>query len=80
MMGGGGISGGMGGFLGFGFIWIIIIIAIIAIFVWIMKPGSRNTTTRSSSGNKSFETLKDRLAIGEISEEEYDRLKRKLEE
>ncbi|MFG6114672.1 SHOCT domain-containing protein [Halobacillus sp. MO56] len=79
MMNGGGMNGGMGGFFGFGFIWILIIIAIIAIVVWMMKPGSNNKQDHTSS-NKSLDTLKERLARGEISEEEYDRLKRKLEQ
>ncbi|WP_028784593.1 SHOCT domain-containing protein [Thalassobacillus devorans] len=76
----GGMSGGMGGgFFGFGFIGIIIMLAIIAILVWMMKPSS-NGKPKNPSSNKSIDTLKERLARGEISEEEYDRMKRKLNE
>ncbi|SDQ80122.1 SHOCT domain-containing protein [Virgibacillus salinus] len=73
----GNMTGG-GGFYGFGFFTILIILAIIIISVWMFK-GPDNGSFRSS-GDKSLETLKERLAKGEISEEEYDRLKRKLKE
>lgn len=75
MMNGTGMGGG---FFGFGFFGILIILAIIAIIVWMMK-GSNNNSSHPSSSNRSLEILKERLAKGEISEEEYDRLKRKLE-
>ncbi|GGK05005.1 hypothetical protein GCM10007063_29240 [Lentibacillus kapialis] len=72
------MGGGMsGGFFGFSFLTILIILAIIIIAVWMFK--SDNGSYRSS-GDKPLETLKERLAKGEISEEEYDRLKRKLKE
>ncbi|WP_273852594.1 SHOCT domain-containing protein [Guptibacillus spartinae] len=67
------MSGGMnGGFWGFVFFGILIAIAIIAIIVWMMKP------EKKSSDLNSLDTLKERLARGEISEEEYDRLKKKI--
>ncbi|MDP4553543.1 SHOCT domain-containing protein [Alkalihalobacillus macyae] len=64
---------GMGeGFMGFGFFGILILVLIVLIVVWMMKSGS------NISHNNSVETLNQRLAKGEISEEEYDRLKKKL--
>ncbi|MDP4552311.1 SHOCT domain-containing protein [Alkalihalobacillus macyae] len=74
MMNGGGMGGMGNSFFGFGFLFILIIIAIIVVVFWMRKPGS---SSKSSSTN-SAETLKERLANGEITEEEYDRLKRKL--
>ncbi|MGP4078058.1 SHOCT domain-containing protein [Halobacillus sp. K22] len=68
-------SGMGGGFFGFGLISILVIAAIIVIVVWMMKPGKNQT-----SSSDSLETLKKRLAKGEITEEEYDRLKKKLEQ
>jgi len=68
---------GMGGFFGFCSLWGIII-AIILIVVWMIKE--RKNSTNGSSKKKILETLKYRLAKGEITEEEYDRLKQKLEE
>ncbi|WP_051302298.1 SHOCT domain-containing protein [Salibacterium aidingense] len=74
MMNGTGMDGG---FFGFGFFGILIILAIIAIIVWMVKGSDGNSP--QSSSNRSLEILKERLAKGEISEGEYDRLKRKLE-
>ena len=68
---------GMGGFFGFCSVWSIIIV-IILVVVWMIKE--RKNSTNGSSKVKISETLKIRLAKGEITEEEYDRLKRKLEE
>ncbi|RSL33320.1 hypothetical protein D7Z54_11875 [Salibacterium salarium] len=61
------------------FFGILIILAIIAVVVW-MRRGTDTNHSSQSSSNHSLEILKERLAKGEISEEEYDRLKRKLEE
>ncbi len=69
MMSGGGMNGG---FWSFGFFVILIVLAIITILIWMMKP------EKKSSGLNSLETLKERLARGEISEEEYNRLKKKI--
>ncbi|WP_176140559.1 SHOCT domain-containing protein [Halobacillus salinus] len=68
---------GMGsGFFGFGVIGFIIVVAIILIVIWMMKPKS----SQKSSNSDSLDTLKKRLANGEISEDEYDRLRKKLEQ
>ncbi|WP_153464213.1 SHOCT domain-containing protein [Halobacillus sp. SY10] len=68
---------GMGsGFFGYGLLGLIILVAIILIVVWMMKPN----TSKKPPQDGSLESLKRRLANGEISEEEYDRLKKKLEQ
>lgn len=60
------------GFMGFGFFGILILVLIILIVVWMMRPGSNR------SFNKSVETLNERLAKAEISEEEYNRLRKRV--
>ncbi|TFB25009.1 CcoQ/FixQ family Cbb3-type cytochrome c oxidase assembly chaperone [Filobacillus milosensis] len=79
-----GNNGGMGGMGGnifgnfiFTFILIIIILLIIAVLVWMFKPSNKNNSDRFNN-NESLDILKQRLARGEISEEEYERLKNKL--
>ncbi|SES26323.1 SHOCT domain-containing protein [Salipaludibacillus aurantiacus] len=67
-----------GGFFGFGFFTLLLIIAVIALIIWMVIP-KKSTGTFNNSGENSLEILKKRLAKGEISEEEYERLKRKLE-
>ncbi|GGD13158.1 SHOCT domain-containing protein [Pontibacillus salipaludis] len=69
---------GMGGFGEMGITWMLFIgIILIVAAILLMKAFRSNTSNKSSS---SLDSLKERLARGEISEEEYDRLKKKLEE
>ncbi|KGP90244.1 membrane protein [Pontibacillus chungwhensis BH030062] len=69
---------GMGGFGGMGITWMLLIgIILIIAAIILMKAFNSNTSNKPSS---SLDSLKERLARGEISEEEYDRLKKKLEE
>ncbi|SIS48053.1 SHOCT domain-containing protein [Salimicrobium flavidum] len=85
MMNGYGMGNGFfGNFLVFGLIFLLLIIAIVAIVVWMVKPGSGSRDTQPTGderGNESADDiLRKRLARGEISEEEYDRLSRKMKE
>ncbi|MET3682717.1 putative membrane protein [Alkalibacillus flavidus] len=74
------MNGQMGGnFFGsfmFGSIMIIIIVLIVLIFLWMFKSSNENQTTQNKD---SLDVLKTRLAKGEITEEEYERLKKKIE-
>lgn len=83
MMNGGGPGNGMGtGFFGpgiMGILLVIIVIAVIAVAMVLFKNKS-NHNTANTDGNNSLGTLKERLARGEILEEEYNRLKQKLEQ
>lgn len=65
------------GMFGFSFFGLIILIGLIILVVWVVKNGS---SEKSNQGNTALDTLKIRLAKGEITEEEYDRLKNKLKE
>ncbi|WP_027445715.1 SHOCT domain-containing protein [Pontibacillus marinus] len=71
---------GMGGFFGgMGITWILIIGILIIIAAIFFNKQSNNSGEKNNQ-NRSLETLKERLAKGEITEEEYDRLKQKLDE
>ena len=75
MMNGG--SGMMsGGMVGFGFLVLILLVLIVLVLVWMFRPSTKHSS-RTKSGTAS-ERLDQRLANGDISEEEYDRLKRKI--
>ncbi|WLR48012.1 SHOCT domain-containing protein [Halobacillus litoralis] len=83
MMDGSGMGNSFfGGFFGFGLILLILIIAIFFIVRWMMKPHAKeqNSSNRVRGESGSKEVLKKRLASGEITEEEYDRLKKKLDD
>ena len=78
MMQGPGYGFGSGMF-SFGLFGFLIFIGLIILVIWVIKSGSTTGTT-SSRRDQPLETLKQRLAQGDISEEEYDRLKNKLDE
>ncbi|MBX0359398.1 SHOCT domain-containing protein [Halobacillus sp. Nhm2S1] len=83
MMDGSGMGNSFfGGFFGFGLIILILIIIIFFIVRWMMKPHAeeQNSSNRVRGEAGSKEVLKKRLASGEITEEEYDRLKKKLDD
>jgi putative membrane protein len=65
------------GFMGFGLIWVIILIVIILAGVYFFSEGFRKEST-SQTSTSSLEILKQRYAKGEITKEEYDRIKREL--
>lgn len=71
-----GTNHGIGmGFGGFGIIlWIVILIAVIAV-----ARSMFSNTTAGTEEPSAREILKRRLATGEISEEEYQRLKKQIE-
>lgn len=71
-------QGMMGGFFGMGVSWLLII-AIIIVALFLMKSWSGNQQ-KSANHQDSLAILKQRLARGEITEEEYDRLKKKIAE
>ncbi|WP_182200146.1 SHOCT domain-containing protein [Paraliobacillus salinarum] len=65
------------GMFGFSFFGLIILIGLVILVVWVVKNGS---SEKSNQANNALDILKYRLAKGEISEEEYDRLKNKINE
>ncbi|KGX92475.1 hypothetical protein N781_16155 [Pontibacillus halophilus JSM 076056 = DSM 19796] len=66
---------GMGGwFFNFGFLGLLSIVIILVLGVMLVKASKNH----KNSETDSIETLKHRLAKGELTEEEYDRLKEKL--
>jgi len=72
--------GGMGFFSGMGITWILIIGILIFIIAALFFKNQSNDKSETGDENNSLDTLKNRLARGEISTEEYDRLKKKLDE
>jgi putative membrane protein len=91
MMGGGMMGGGMMGY-GYGFNWFGAIIQLLFFLIFIgliifgvyyfvsgstLKTGARSLDAPKSS-DRSLEILKERYAKGEITKEEYDRIKKEL--
>jgi len=71
------IPSGMGWWMGFGVVWMVIFWGgLIALIVW----GIKKLTERNGSSSKrdSLDIAKERYAKGEISEEEFQLLKKNL--
>ena len=71
---------GPGGYGGM-FMWLIVIV-IIAVALYLIFSSNRNLTGGDSRGGRSespLDILKRRYAEGEITKEEFDRMKREIE-
>ena len=64
---------GFGGFFGL-LIWLLLIIGLAWAVIWIL-----GTSRSTGKGLSALEILKQRYASGEISEEQYQRMKKELE-
>ena len=62
------------------FIFLIIILPILFIgfFIWLIVRKTRQQTTQEQKNSKYLDILKERLAKGEINQEEYEQLKKDL--
>jgi putative membrane protein len=69
------------GFMWFGWLWVIIFILIILAGIYFFASGFRQENTRpaSTSSTSSLEILKQRYAKGEITEEEFRKMKKEIE-
>jgi putative membrane protein len=77
MMDGFGMTGGFG----FGWIfmilwWVLIIVGIAALVKWMVTPSGGHS--RTGSGSKALDILKERYARGEIDEQDFQKRKRDL--
>lgn len=75
--------GGWGHMMGYGgyggnFMWIILIVIAVVIIYFVINQ-SKTTRNLTSTGESPTEILKKRYAKGEITKEEFDRLKREIE-
>jgi putative membrane protein len=62
-------------FVAFLLFWILLIVLLVMLIKWVMKPHNLMHCCKNDS---SLEILKERLAKGEITPEQYDELKTKL--
>lgn len=69
---------GYGGYGGI-FMWIILILIAVGIIYFIINQSKSTGNSKSSTGESPTEILKKRYAKGEITKDEFDRLKREIE-
>ncbi|WP_323192538.1 SHOCT domain-containing protein [Halostella sp. PRR32] len=80
---GGGHSGEMGGMSGFGWwplIWSLILLSVVLIVGYTVYVHGRTPATKRSDTDTALSTLRSRYARGEISEEEFEERRHRLEE
>ena len=65
------------GFMGFGWLWTIIIIIIIFVVIYYFTAGLKQNTTHTTAN--ALDILKQRYAKGEITEEEFRKMKKEIE-
>ncbi len=70
-----------GGFMGGGFVGLLfmLLVVVLVIFLFVkLVQGLNSTKSRMTDKDDSMEILKNRYARGEISDEEFQRMKRML--
>jgi putative membrane protein len=73
---------GMGGFGGFGLSWIVLLLVVVGVVWLVRRSGSGSDEHRRSARSDrddALRILRQRLASGDISEEDYERLRRAVE-
>ncbi|MCX6660740.1 MAG: SHOCT domain-containing protein [Candidatus Bathyarchaeota archaeon] len=78
MMGPGMMGSGMMGWNGYGYGYGIVFLGLIVFGVYYLISGGRPTTSGPATLGRSLEILKERYAKGEITKEEYGRMKQEL--
>ena len=68
----------MMGFMGMWYGWILIIAIIAAVVYFITNANKNNDSRYTNNSETSLDILKKRLAMGEITTEEYNKLKNEL--
>ena len=63
------------GFMGFGWLWTIILIIIIFVAIYYFTAGFKQNSTQTHTN--AIDILKQRYAKGEITEEEFHKMKKK---
>lgn len=70
------------GFGGFGFSWLLILLVIVGLIWLLRRPGSgadEHRRSARSDRDDALRILQQRLAGGDITQEEYERLRRAVE-
>lgn len=76
---GGGAYGAMPGF-GFGFLWPLLFFGGILYLLYAMAGNGSSNQGRLGGSTTAMETLRERYARGELTEEEFEQRRRRLEE
>ena len=64
------------GLMGFGWLWTVILVIIIFVAIYYFTAGFKQESTKSAN---ALEIIKQRYAKGEITEEEFRKMKKEIE-
>lgn len=78
--GGMGGTGGMGGFGWWPFLWALILLSVVLVIGYGVYARGRPPADERTRTDTALSTLRSRYARGEISEEEFEERRRRLEE
>lgn len=81
----GGSMGGWGHMMGYGWygggvMWLILIVVAVVIIYFVLNLGKNGKILDDSTGESAMDILKKRYAKGEITKEDFDRLKKDIKE
>jgi len=76
----GGMGGGMAGIGWWPILWSLILLSVVLIVGYAVYTRGRTPATEQSQTDTALSTLRSRYARGEISEEEFEERRRRLEE
>ncbi|WP_123619630.1 SHOCT domain-containing protein [Halorubrum sp. CSM-61] len=76
----GGMGGGMAGYGWWPVLWTLVLLSVVLIVGYAIHTHGRPPATEQSQADTALSTLRSRYARGEISEEEFEERRRRLEE
>lgn len=71
-----GMQGGGGWMLAHGIFWLLLIAGIVLLIGWLLQ--ARSSASREQASESALEILEKRYARGEITRDEFERMKRDL--
>lgn len=76
----GGMGGGMGGFIWWPLVWSVVLLSVLLIVGYGIYIHGRTPANEQTHTDTALSTLRSRYARGELSEEEFEERRRRLEE
>jgi putative membrane protein len=58
--------------------WILVIVAVIAGIVWVVRQSSDGSSSAPGRPDQALNILRERYARGEVTKEEFERMRREL--
>ncbi|WP_353633159.1 SHOCT domain-containing protein (plasmid) [Halobacterium sp. NMX12-1] len=76
----GGMGSGIGGFIWWPLVWSVVLLSLVALVAYGVLVHRRSPVDERNQADAALSTLRSRYARGELSEEEFEKRRRRLEE